>query len=170
MDSDIKQILNEVLEREGWPTYTEHPKDKGGPTKGGITLQTLNQWRQRQVNRQALQRLEKAEALCILERRYVDSNGIHKIPDRSLKIQVIDNAVLSGPVIAAKDLQKALRVVRDGIIGRKTLAALDAQDVTKVHNQLAVIRSLRLVRFTQKNPNQLTFLAGWLNRTLSFIS
>jgi lysozyme family protein len=170
VDSDIEKILNEVLEREGWPTYTEHPKDRGGPTKGGITLRTLEQWRHRRITRQELQRLQKPEALCILERRYVDSNGIHKIQSGPLKNQMIDNAVLSGPVIAAKDLQEVLEVVVDGIIGPKTIAALDERDESEVHNRLAVGRSLRLVRFTQKNPDQLVFLAGWMNRTLGFIS
>jgi lysozyme family protein len=170
VDSDIENALNDVLEREGWPAYTEHPHDKGGPTKGGITLRTLEQWRQRRLTRQSLQQLQKPEALAILERRYVDSNGINKIPNTLLKIQVIDNAVLSGPVLAAKDLQKVLKVARDGIIGKRTLAALEKRNIRDVHNQLAVTRSLRLVRFTQKNPEQLTFLGGWMNRTLSFIS
>jgi lysozyme family protein len=170
VDSEIERILDEVLEREGWPQYTDHPNDRGGPTKGGITLKTLRQWRQRPVNRQELQRLEKPEALRILERRYVDSNGIHKLPDTHLKVQVIDSAVLSGPVLSAKDLQKVLKVIADGVIGPKTLAALEARDAAEVRNKLAVARSLRLVRWTQKNPDQLIFLNGWMTRTLSFVS
>jgi lysozyme family protein len=170
VDSDIKKILNDVLEREGWPKYTEHPHDRGGPTKGGITIRTLEQWRQRRVTRQELERLPKNEALAILERRYVDSNGINKIQNRVLREQVIDNAVLSGPVLAAKDLQTVLDVDVDGIIGTKTLTALIAQDQEYISNKLAVVRSLRLARFVQKNPKQLTFLVGWLRRTLGFVT
>jgi lysozyme family protein len=170
VDSEIEDILNGVLEREGWPEYVDHPQDRGGPTKGGITLRTLNQWRHHQVNRQELQRLEKSEALHILERRYVDSNGIGKIPDKALRVQVIDSAVLSGPVLSAKDLQRVLEVTMDGIIGPKTLAALSDREIAGVRNGLAVVRSLRLVRFTQHHPEQLVFLTGWLNRSLSFVS
>lgn len=170
MDSEIKKILDDVLEREGWPKYTEHPHDRGGPTKGGITIRTLEQWRQRRVTRQELERLSKDEALSILERRYVDSNGIHKIQSKLLREQVIDNSVLSGPVLAAKDLQTVLDVEVDGIIGTKTLTALIAQDPRDISNRLAVTRSLRLARFVQKNPEQLTFLVGWMRRTLGFIS
>jgi lysozyme family protein len=61
-------------------------------------------------------------------------------------------------------------VISDGVIGPQTLAALEARDAAEVHNKLAVARSLRLVRWTQKNPDQLVFLAGWMNRTLSFVS
>jgi lysozyme family protein len=170
VDNDIKKILDDVLEREGWPKYTEHPHDRGGPTKGGITIRTLEQWRNRRVTRQELQRLSKDEALSILERRYVDSNGINKIQSKSLREQVIDNSVLSGPVLAAKDLQTVLNVEVDGIIGIKTLTALISQEPRDISNRLAVTRSLRLSRFVQKNPEQLTFLVGWMRRTLGFIS
>lgn len=169
MDSDVRKILDDVLEREGWPKYTDHPHDRGGPTKGGITIRTLEQWRQRRVTRQELERLSKDEALAILERRYVDSNGINKVQSKLLREQVIDNAVLSGPVLAAKDLQVVLNVEVDGIIGTKTLTALIAQDPRDISNRYAVTRSLRLARFVQKNPKQLTFLFGWMRRTLNFI-
>ncbi len=39
-----RRIIDAILEREG-DTYTNHPKDRGGPTKYGITRATLSAWR-----------------------------------------------------------------------------------------------------------------------------
>lgn len=169
MSSDaITDILRDVLKREGWPTYTEHPQDRGGPTKGGITIRTLRQWRQRPCTRKELQKLDEREALQILERRYVEANGIHRLTG-TLQEQVIDNAVLSGPQLAVKDLQRAVGTTTDGIIGNITLGAIEQLGADKVERSLAVERALRLAAFVQKNPEQIVFLVGWLRRVLSFI-
>jgi lysozyme family protein len=167
----VDDILEEVLDREGWPTYTVHPNDRGGPTKGGITLRTLESWRHRRCTRAELQRLKKDEALEILRRQYVDANGIHKLTDVSLQAQVIDDAVLSGPVLAVKDLQRTLDTVSvDGIIGPQTLAAVAALNTDTLGRRLAVTRTLRLTRHVQQHPDQLVFLTGWVTRTLSFVA
>lgn len=165
----LEEILVAVLDTEGWPTYTVHPNDKGGPTKGGITLRTLESWRHRRCTRAELQRLSREEALSILRRLYVDANGIHKLTTVSLQAQVIDNAVLSGPSLAVKDLQRTLETVSvDGIIGPQTLSAIAGHDPDRLGRRLAVTRTLRLARHVQGHPDQLVFLTGWLTRTLSF--
>jgi len=169
--SDIDKILDAVLDREGWPTYAVHPNDKGGPTKGGITLRTLESWRHRRCARAELQRLTKDEALEILCRRYVETNGIDKLTDVSLQAQVIDDAVLSGPVLAVKDLQRTLGTVSvDGIIGPQTLSAVAALNADALGRRLAVTRTLRLTRHVQQHPDQLMFLTGWVTRTLAFVA
>jgi len=171
VENDIKKCLIEILDREGWPTYTDHPDDRGGPTKGGITLNTLRSWRgQYKLGEKSLKDLTRNEALSIFYQRYVSCNGIDKLSNTPLKYQVIDNSVLSGPFLAVKDLQKSVQVKEDGIIGPITLDAINRKGYVIVGRKLAVNRSLRLVRFVQKNPNQLVFLVGWLNRCLSFIN
>ena len=167
----VDEILDAVLEREGWPTYAVHPNDRGGPTKGGITLRTLEAWRGRRCTRAELQRLKRVEAVAMLKRRYVETNGINKIEDEQLRAQVIDDAVLSGPMLAVKDLQRSIGAVdADGIIGPKTLAALASSDSHAVGLRLAVERSLRLCRHVVANPDQGVFLVGWIKRSLSFVA
>ena len=171
----IETILRDVLAREGWPAYSNHPTDRGGPTKGGITIRTLESWRQRRCTRAELKRLPEDEALRILFRRYVEVQGIYRIRNAKLQEQVIDNAVLSGPVLAVKDLQRTVGVKADGIIGNITLSAIDTASkesemgAEELSRQVAITRALRLTDFVQHHPEQLVFLEGWLRRVLSFI-
>ena len=169
IDPEIRKILVGVLEREGWPKMTNHPRDRGGLTKGGITHRTVEQWRGRRVTRRELERLTEREALSILERRFVETNGIQRIGDGALKTQVIDNSVLSGPVNAVKDLQRALRVRQDGIIGPITLGRIKSVGSKVTCQRLAVKRTLRLAKIAAKDPTQNVFLVGWLTRALGFL-
>jgi lysozyme family protein len=167
--SNVNEILNEVLDKEGWPTYTEHPNDRGGPTKGGITLRTLESWRHRRCTRKELQRLQKNEAVAILQRRYAEANGIQRLEGHLLQPQLVDSAVLSGPVLAVKELQRVLGVTDDGICGPVTMTAINALNPAEISNNLAITRSLRMARIALDDPTQRVFLLGWLTRTLSFI-
>jgi len=116
-----------------------------------------------------LQALTETEAIAIYRRRYVEMNGINRIDDHALLEQTVDNAVLSGPYLAVKDLQKAVSVARDGIIGPVTALAIEACGADVVAVRLCKVRSLRLARHVAKNPDQIVFLVGWLNRSLSFL-
>ena len=166
----IPSVLLDVLEREGWPAYTAHPNDKGGPTKG-ITLRALENWRGRRCTRAELKRLTEEEALAILRRRYVEVQGINTLSDGDLQEQVIDDGVLSGPQTAVKDLQRAIRgkLKIDGIVGPKTNAAIARLCPDVVGRRMAVERALRLARIVAKEPEQSVFLVGWLTRALSFV-
>ena len=101
--------------------------------------------------------------------------GIYRIRNAKLQEQVIDNAVLSGPVLAVKDLQRTVGVKADGIIGNITLSAIDTASkesemgAEELSRQVAITRALRLTDFVQHHPEQLVFLEGWLRRVLSFI-
>jgi lysozyme family protein len=168
----VSEILEDILIREGWPTYTEPSDDypdRGGATKGGITIKTLRQWRRApQTSPRELQQLKKSEALAILRRRYVECNGIERLEGTSLFAQVVDNSVLSGPYLSVCDLQQALGVTVDGIIGTKTCAAVKDQG-DKIRAKLVQARAMRIVAFVQKHPKQLVFLKGWMARVLSFL-
>jgi lysozyme family protein len=166
----IDKVLNEILDREGWPKYTDHPHDRGGPTKGGITIKTLEAWRHRRCTRKELQRLPKEEAVSILRRRYVDVQGIQLLDNYLIQPQVVDNAVLSGPALAVKDLQRAINVSDDGIIGPVTIKKINEFGQEQTNTLLVKERTIRLSRIVVDDDTQLVFLVGWLKRSLSFLN
>jgi len=167
MPHTVDEILDAVLKAEGWPEYTEHPNDRGGPTKGGITLRALESWKGKPCTRRDLKLFTRKKALQLLTQRYVNQNGIQLLLDDPIAPQLVDNAILSGPRLAVKDLQQVLGIPADGVIGPQTLAAY--QKRPNIRNKFASARALRLARHVKKHPDQLVFLTGWLTRCLSFI-
>ena len=162
----VDQILDDLIRREGG--YVHDPVDRGGPTKYGITQRTLRAWRGQVVTPTDVRRLTRDEARAIYHQRYVDAPGFATLPD-PLRAQVIDDAVLSGPRQAVKDLQRALGdVTVDGQLGPTTRAALDSAGARLVHARLIQTRTVRLARLVQRDPTQARFLAGWLTRATAF--
>ena len=165
----VTEILDEVLKAEGWPDYTEHPNDRGGPTKGGITLRALESFKGKRCTRRELKLFKRDKAIKLLTERYVNQSGINKLVAEPIGPQLVDNSVLSGPVLAVKDLQRVLGVPADGIIGSVTWEAYGRQESGVIGNSVAVARALRLCRHVKKHPDQLVFLTGWISRCLKFI-
>ena len=56
MTNHIDKILNDIIEREGG--FVNHPADKGGPTKYGITTPTLMHYWAYKYNRSATPTIE----------------------------------------------------------------------------------------------------------------
>jgi lysozyme family protein len=163
----IDDLLEDIIHQEG-EAYTDHPADRGGPTRYGITLGTLRRWRGDDVWPHDVEALTKAEALAIYRNRYVEAPGFAELPD-PIRGQLVDSGVLSGPPRAIRDLQQVLGVAVDGVLGPLTLAALGASDLVALNTRLVRQRVERLVRLVQHDPSQLVFLLGWVRRALHFL-
>jgi lysozyme family protein len=163
-------IVGHLLKAEGWPAYTDHPADRGGPTKGGITLATLREHRGGPVSAADLRALGEDEARAIYFQRYLKGPGFDGIGDELLRWQAVDAGVLSGPSRAARWLQEAAGVVpADGKVGPKTLAAVNGQDAHRVSLRLCAARTRGLMRIVAGDATQAVWAAGWANRALSFL-
>jgi lysozyme family protein len=73
---------------------------------------------------------------------------------------MFDDGVLSGPRTAIRDLQQALGVRVDGVMGPVTRAALLAQPVTEI---ISLLQAARLVRL-KTLPHFVLFGRGWSRR------
>jgi lysozyme family protein len=166
------EVIDGVIAREG-EVFTHHPADRGGPTRFGITAKTLGVWRAlgRAASSAEVAALSRAEAVEIYRHLYVQRPGF--LSDRfdfePLRVQMIDDGVLSGPREAVLTLQALLGVSVDGVFGSQTRKALAAADQRRLHVQYVKARVERLARIVQKDPSQLTFLVGWLRRALGFL-
>ena len=76
----VDQIIADVIKREG-SKYTNDPTDRGGPTKYGITLRTLQAWRRSQGQTRKLQPhdvkiLTREEAVAIYPEEVCEGSGV----------------------------------------------------------------------------------------------
>lgn len=173
MRDEIDTIIDGILEAEGWPVFTDDPLDKSGPTKGGITLDTLTAWRRRPTTAADVAALEEAEVRSIYREDYVTGPGFDRIEDEQLRFNVIDAGVLHGQAWAARRLQEVAGVTVDGIVGPLTLRAVNAASARRLNLLFTARRALKIARIVRtdarvRNSNcyATAFLVGWMVRTL----
>jgi lysozyme family protein len=165
-------IIDGVIAREG-DVFTNSAADRGGPTKYGITAKTLGGWRSlgRAATAEEVAALKRPEAVDIYRQIYVKAPGFaaDRFSFEPLRLQVIDDAVLSGPREAVLTLQTLLGVNADGVFGKDTATALARADQTSLHFRYVKARVMRFVRIVQKDATQLHWLGGWCGRALNFL-
>jgi lysozyme family protein len=169
MSTDFKQALMLTLKYEGG--YVNNPHDKGGETNKGITSKVYDNYRTKsRLPIQSVKLIKDNEVDTIYYTNYWCEASCDKIP-KPLNILVFDFAVHSGPTRAVKYLQRLLNVNDDGVIGPKTLAALNlVEDLQDFCNEYLDARDDLFAGIVAHNNTQSIFLKGWLNRTISLRS
>jgi lysozyme family protein len=177
---DVDELIDGLLEREGG--YVNHPADRGGPTKFGITEAVARA----HGYRGAMRSLPREEAAAIYRRLYWQRPRFDAVAARAprLAAELFDTGANMGPAVAATFLQRALTalnrngrdypdLVPDGRIGPATLAALDAflavrgtQGETVLLRALEALQGERYLRLAERRPANEAFLYGWLANRL----
>lgn len=161
MSSKVDEIITQIEISEGLDKVTNDPSDGGGRTQYGISEKSNPEaWKDGKVT--------EAEAREIYTRKYVLAPKFNLINYPPLQAQLIDFGVNSGPMIAIMKLQGILGVTQDGVLGPATLAKLT--DPVKVNKLLVIERVKMICKIVQKDPSQLKYLGGWINRSLEFIN
>ena len=162
-----KEIIDGIIKREGG--YVDHPADKGGPTKYGITLATLEAWRGRAVTAEDVAGLGEQEAREIYIGEYLVKPRFNLINNVQLRVFALDSAVQHGPVRVVRWLQEIAGVPVDGILGPVSLKAINRLDSGVLYRKMVAERCRFYGRIITKDPTQAFFAAGWANRIAGFI-
>lgn len=175
----IDEIITHVLKAEGWDAYTNHPADKGGPTKWGITQKAWAGYRGHDVSEQDVQEITEAQARDFYEKLYVIGPKFHQLPDKLVPL-VVDGGVNSGVRAASKWVQRAVGAKQDGWIGPKTIEAVYAQNQLTTFLRIVAYRTKLYGRLVSRDPKlkaakdagfrlQAEFASGWNNRIMDFV-
>ena len=156
MRNNFKSSLTEVLKSEG--KYSDHPKDPGGATMKGITLKTYNNFFGDKTKAD-LKEITDKEIHDIYLAGYWTRCHCDYLPG-GVDFCVFDAAVNSGPIRAAKWLQTAVDAKTDGIIGPKTLSAVNNYTPREIIDVFCDIR----LRFLRGLRTWETFSSGWGKR------
>ena len=173
---DICELIDEVIAREG--DYSNHPADRGGPTRFGISQAVARD------NGYAgdMRRLPRALAEAIYRKLYWDRPGYAFVAEMAPDVaaELFDTAVNMGVGTASGFLQRALNALNrnaqdypdlriDRAVGARTLAALGA--FLKLRGRggekvlLKAIEALqgeRYLALAETRPANEAFLYGWL--------
>ena len=173
---DISLLIEDVIDREGG--YSNHPADRGGPTRYGITEKTAR------ANGYAgdMRALPMADAARIYEQLYWTGPAFDQVAQRAPTVaaELFDTGVNMGPATAAGFLQRALNalnrggrdyrdIVTDRCIGPRTLAALDAflrfrkhGGEAALHKAIEALQGEKYLHLAEMRPANEAFLYGWL--------
>ena len=172
----IDQLVEDMIEREGG--YVDHPADRGGPTRWGITEAVAR--RQGYVGE--MRHLPQSDAAAIYKRLYWFAPAFDKVAEAAptLAAELFDTGVNMGTGTATGFLQRALNALNrnsndyadlivDRRIGPATLLALHAffrkrgapgEDV--LLKAVEALQGAHYVRLAETRPSQEAFLYGWL--------
>ena len=173
-----QQAIHEVIAREGG--YVNHPDDRGGPTRYGVTEVNARQ----HGYSEDMKNYPVECAFTVYDRNYWQRLQLDDIANYSteLAIQLFDFGVNSGTSRAAKCLQRLLNSLNnrgqfypdikvDGGIGNQTLDALDSffrkrgdTGIDVLSKSLNALRIAFCVGITENNESQEAFAFGWLSR------
>lgn len=144
----------------GW---ANDPDDAGGCTMAGVTIATYQKYYGKDKTCDDLRFITQEEWLHIFKTGYWDKMKADQIENQSIAQLCVDMAWGSGSYWAIRKMQKAIGVKDDGIIGPKTLAALNAKPNKEVFDKIWNMRYEWLCNIAKKGNNK-KFLKGWLNR------
>ena len=154
-----------ILSHEGG--FVNAPYDRGGATNKGVTIAT---WRQVGYDKDGdidvddLKKITDTDAIeRVMRPHYWNRWKADRIASQSVANIVVDWVWASGKHGITK-VQAFLGVKVDGIVGDKTLAALNAQNPCALFDRIKAARVAFIEGIVAANPSQKRFRNGWLKR------
>lgn len=145
----VEKWLIRTLGHEGG--YVNNPKDPGGETKWGISKRSYPE-----LN---IKNLTVEEASEIYKRDFLRPLRYDQYHD-GVAYQLFDFAVHSGPREAIRQLQQAISVKVDGIIGSNTIRRLDNLS----ESDLIMLLLAERIDFLADLPGWVDSGRGWMKR------
>lgn len=160
------ETLEQAFNRAKVKGFSNDPADPGGATMVGVTINTYKTYCKR--NGMHVPTVNDLKAITytvwrdILHTMYWNKWKADLIEDQTVANMLVDWVWGSGASIGIKRPQKLLKVVQDGIVGPKTIAAVNnTPDFLKA---LYEARKAHFEAIVKAKPTSKKFLKGWMNR------
>jgi lysozyme family protein len=165
--ANVNLLAPFILAREGG--FSNRKADKGGPTNKGVTLTT---WRSVGYDKDGdgdidvddLRLLTDDEVINrVLKPHYWDRYRADQINSQSVANICVDWLWMSGKPAITK-VQALLALKADGIVGPKTIAAINAADPKELFTRIKQARFAFYAAIVAADPTQKANINGWHNR------
>ena len=164
--SNYDVAFDKVLELEGGYQLTDHANDKGGQTYAGISRRYNPSWEGWALI-DAGER--KGDTLEGSVKRYYREHYWKKIGGegyaaRDVAVDMMTSAVHNGVRKATKMAQYVAKVPMDGIMGPRTMAAINQMDMEKFVAMFKLTQIFRYAEIVRDDPTQRRYFLGWIMR------
>lgn len=165
--ANVDRLLPYILKWEGG--FVNDPADLGGATNKGVTIAT---WRKVGYDKDGDGDIDVDDLRLLTDRdvrdrvlkpHYWDRWRADEIKSQSVANILVDWVWGSG-AYGIKIPQRVLGVRIDGIVGSKTIAAVNAQDPRRLFELIKQERRDYIERICVTRPTNKKFKRGWLNR------
>lgn len=160
-----KKLIPFILKWEGG--FVNDPDDLGGATNKGITIGTFGEYRKRKglppPTVSDLKNLSDKDWYGVFKTMYWDRWKADEIKSQSVANIIVDWVWASG-VHGIKRPQRILGVSSDGIVGAKTIAAINAADPKKLFDAIKADRAKFIDEICKARPKNEKYRRGWMNR------
>ncbi len=164
---NFQAALGYLMSNEGGFIYD--PADSGGPTKFGITIETLRCSRNFPVTELDVKCLTIEEAAAIYKREYWDRLYLDQVKEFKIACAMFDIAVVRGCSISARYAQEAVCQIAysiriDSKIGPATVEALNFVNPRHFVTVMAELTEKGFAEVVLAKPKNQRFAKGWMLR------
>ena len=166
--ADVKLLEPIIKKWEGG--WADDPTDRGGKTMCGVTMATWQVYCRNHgkvATPETLRNITKEEWSEILETMYWDRIQGDRVNSQSIANIWCDWVWASGSY-GITNVQRLLGVKVDGIVGPKTLNAVNRQNPKELFLAIQRERVAFVDRVIRAHPEQERHRRGWLNRIKDF--
>lgn len=150
--------------------YVCDPDDLGGATNMGVTIETYRAYcrkkpelHRKNISIATLKKLNDETWMDIVKTLYWDKFRGDDIQSQSVANMCVDWLWNSGTV-AIKRVQEIVGVKVDGIVGDKTIAAINNRSPLPLFGAIKEARKEYIEEICVKRPKNEKFRKGWMNR------
>jgi lysozyme family protein len=165
--TDIALPLDKLFARAKKTGFSDDKDDAGGATMCGVTIATYAAFRRKRgvstTTIADLKNITLDEWRTILKSMYWDAWQADRITSQPIANILVDWMWASG-YDSITIMQSAMGVKVDGIVGEKTLAALNAHDAEQLFGIIHDARIMFVEKLVEKKPKNKKFLRGWKRR------
>ena len=159
------ETLEHAFERAKKVGFANDPLDNGGATMVGVTIGTYRSYCRYKGKKSPsvadLKTITYKEWRDIVHTMFWSKWKADLIEDQKVANMVVDWVWNSGAG-TIKKVQALLKVTQDGIVGPKTIAALNGDK--EINNKVYQARKAFFEAIVRRNPSQKKWLKGWMNR------
>ena len=159
--ADYRKLKPFILRWEGG--YINDQADLGKQTNKGVTLSTYRSVFGKNKTVSDLKKITDEQWEFIFKKFYWDKWKADDIKDQNVANILVDWLWCSGSY-GIKIPQRVLGVSVDGIVGSKTIAAINARDGRELFDTIKQERKDFIDRICQARPQNRKFKNGWMNR------
>lgn len=168
--ASVEKLVPFILKWEGG--FVNDPDDLGGATNRGVTLATYAQYCKKKgysvPTVERLKNLSEREWTEILKTMYWDRWKADQIESQSVANILVDWVWASGNY-GIKIPQKLIGVTVDGIVGPKTIDAVNSRNPRELFDLIKIARFDYIEDICRKRPSNNKFKRGWINRINDFV-